>query len=142
MPAPNPRPRGNPNWVKGGPSPNPSGRPKGLGDVIRSKLGEGEKLVDWAIEIATSKGARDAERLTAIRWLSENGYGKPVERLEHSGPDGKPIATETHAVTPPDFSKLTREELDQYADLLAKVVGGAEATPPSGEGGASPALPA
>lgn len=75
--------RGNPNWVKGGASPNPSGRPKGLGETIRAKYGEGEKLIEWMSDLAQNAD-KDADRIAAIKWLSEHGYGKPIEHVEHT----------------------------------------------------------
>lgn len=30
----------------------------------------------------------------ALKWATENGYGKPVESIEHSGPNGGPIAVQ------------------------------------------------
>src|SRR5262245_23393440 len=75
---------GNPQWRKGGPSPNPGGRPRGLGEAIRARLGDGDKLVVWMLDMA-EHAAKDADRATAIRWLSDHGYGKPVETHEFIG---------------------------------------------------------
>jgi hypothetical protein len=66
-----------------GQSGNPGGRPKGLGEAIRKRLGEGEKLIDWMMGIAETAD-KEADRIQAIRWLSDHGYGKPVEHVEHS----------------------------------------------------------
>lgn len=67
-----------------GQSGNPHGRPKGLGEAIRKKLGDGEKLIEWMMDLAQT-ATKDADRIQAIRWLSDHGYGKPIERVEHSG---------------------------------------------------------
>jgi len=80
-----------------GKSGNPSGRAKGcmsLAESIRKKFGGGEQLIEWMVGIATT-AAKAADRIQAIKWLSDHGYGKPVERVEHSGAGGGPIMVVT-----------------------------------------------
>jgi hypothetical protein len=89
---------------KPGQSGNPGGRPKSLLTTVRAKCGEdGKKLVDAVYVLAMGTPAevraffgesvkRDARaRLQAIEWLADRGYGKAIETVEMSGPEGKPV---------------------------------------------------
>ena len=67
-----------------GQSGNPHGRPKGLGAAIRERFGDGEELIEWMVSMAQT-AEKDADRIQAIKWLSDHGYGKPVERHEITG---------------------------------------------------------
>lgn len=67
-----------------GQSGNPGGRPKGLGDAIRARLGDGTKLIAWMMDLAQN-ASKESDRIAAIKWLSDHGYGKPIEHIEHSG---------------------------------------------------------
>lgn len=74
-----------------GQSGNPSGRSK-------------KKLIDWALEeelaaldseqarkIAKAMIAKAVEDVAAARLVTERTEGKPIQKLEHSGPDGSPV---------------------------------------------------
>lgn len=97
---------------KPGQSGNPAGRPIGavnLSTRIQNALEDAEDLpskVRQAMERVVGKGKKlpvdaliAAAYIYALNgdkawadWLSHNGYGKPKERLEHTGGDGGPIA--------------------------------------------------
>jgi hypothetical protein len=41
---------------------------------------------------AILKDALHPQFMAALKWATENGYGRPLQAVEHSGPDGGPIA--------------------------------------------------
>ncbi len=93
-----------------GTSGNPAGRPPGIPNLstrIRNIL-EGEEELPAIIQqtiqnaIGGSKKPLDAMIIAGLlqalqgdkqwaEWLSNNGYGKPKERVEHTGEEGGPI---------------------------------------------------
>ena len=90
-----------------GQSGNPGGRAKGLGALIRKRVGlNGEKLVDFWVLVAYGKEEQIRKKLgldksTPIRMkdrtecqqqLADRGFGKPVQATEISGADGAPVA--------------------------------------------------
>lgn len=105
-----------------GQSGNPGGRPKGLAEAVKEFCGkDGRKLVAALYVIAFGKPAEQKalfdvklkvsvrDRREAIKELLDRGFGKPVQALEHSGPDGGPI----------DLSSATTAELAARAERLA-----------------------
>lgn len=92
------RPRGNPNWIKGGPSPNPKGRPRSgmaLSDMIRRKV-DPQRMVDIALAIADGRPVpmldeageptndmsslpTCRDRLAALTWIRDSGFFKPAQ---------------------------------------------------------------
>lgn len=94
---------GRTHWPKGK-SGNPGGRPKGLASLVRSKTKDGQELVALMLKImrGTLTATRpDAdgnpyeaepsikERIQAIEWLADRGFGKSPMSLELTGADGK-----------------------------------------------------
>lgn len=73
------RRRGNPSWVKGGPSPNPEGRPGGYVEFREMCRSKSPKAVQ-ALEEALANG--DASAVAAARVLLEYGWGKPASAPE------------------------------------------------------------
>jgi hypothetical protein len=87
-----------------GQSGNPGGRPKGLAEAVKAKVGkDGKKLVEGLYLIAFGKPDEIAaffgqvvepevrDRRECIKELLDRGFGRSVQALEHSGPDGAPI---------------------------------------------------
>jgi len=72
-----------------GQSGNPIGRPKGFGSLIREKTNDGAKLVAIVMKMLRSDDQRTQQ--WAIEWLSDRGWGRPVQATEISGPDGGPM---------------------------------------------------
>ena len=69
---------GNPNWVKGGASPNPGGKPRGL-VVFRSELSAavGNQIVDVVKRALSNPDDRIA--LEAAKFAASYLYGKPAD---------------------------------------------------------------
>lgn len=63
--------------------------PAAIQETIRNAVGESKKPLD-AMIIAGLLQALQGDKGWA-EWLSNNGYGKPKERHEHTGDEGGPI---------------------------------------------------
>jgi hypothetical protein len=62
---------------KPGASGNPGGRPKGLARLVREQVGnDGLLLVQVMLSIMSDPKASDRDRMEAIKWLSDRGWGK------------------------------------------------------------------
>lgn len=60
-----------------GQSGNPGGRPKGLRSLIREQTGDGAELVAFALDVLRGKRrAMMRQRLEALYWLADRGFGK------------------------------------------------------------------
>lgn len=89
---------------------NPGGRPKGIASYVRSKTRDGEQIVKFMLDVFHGKAIKAArksratgdrivldvvptltERIEAAHWLAERGFGKAVQAMEVSGPEGSPI---------------------------------------------------
>jgi hypothetical protein len=111
---------GNPNWVKGGPSPNPGGRPKGFGARIRELTQDGEELITIALKVArgeysvlTPCGGEGhvlpvlptaKEVMDAVKWLASYGIGAPPKQEE---------ANPFESMTDEELVAAAREELER-----------------------------
>ena len=88
-----------------GVSGNPGGRPKGLVDMVRKKTKDGKLLVDLSVKMATGtlkvkamdadgnpviKYPTHADRMDAIKWLSDRGFGKVIDQVEMTQRQGQP----------------------------------------------------
>jgi hypothetical protein len=81
----------NPNWKKGGKSPNPGGRPIGtVAEMQALCRTHGPMAVATLVEVA-QYGGQESDRIAASKVLLDRGYGKATERVELSGPDGGPL---------------------------------------------------
>lgn len=139
----NPAPAGPHRWTKGQPSANPGGRPKGFSRLIREKCGQdGEKLIEFALSVLNGEltitqekmqaGSGEvlalqipptiAERLEALKWLADHGYGKAVASLQLSGPGGGPVQLEASASGAPalNLEAYDDTQLEQLEALLTK----------------------
>lgn len=64
------KPRGNPSWMPGGPSPNPSGRPKGIQDrrqKVQAALTEDAPAIARVVIAAALEGDMQAASLVLAR---------------------------------------------------------------------------
>lgn len=92
-----------------GQSGNPKGRPRtghALAEAIRAKVDPVE-LAEIALGIARDAGEQAKDRLTAVKFLADHGWSKPV------------IAVDTGGAAPLDFSKLSSDQLAILATALA-----------------------
>lgn len=86
---------------KPGESGNPSGRPRDtvrVGELARSYAVE---AIDTLVAIMRhSPETRD--QLSAAQALLDRGYGKPMQAVEHSGPEGSaiPLGLDLSALSP------------------------------------------
>ena len=74
-----------------GVSGNPSGRPavaRDIQELCREKTPEAVAALMEALQ-------KPGERVRAAEVLIAYGYGRPVQRQEHTGKDGGPIQTQT-----------------------------------------------
>ena len=73
-------------WKKGGPSPNPGGRPKTahISQALRAALGcgEAEKLADVLVAPATGQKKGTAVQIAALREIADRTEGKAHQTLE------------------------------------------------------------
>lgn len=113
-----------------GKSGNARGRPKNSLAAAVRRIVQVDELARAVYDIAFGEGVKLGEitmpatfeqRRWAIEWLSDRGYGKPVQSVEL---DAVVSGGESTAV---DMSKLTTEELKGMVLLLEKVV------PPPGD---------
>jgi len=122
---------------KPGQSGNPGGRPKGLASLIREETEDGKELVRIAWEIAQgtliieetyydkdgNKHTVDREpshrdRMAAVEWLANRGWGKPVETHEFSGVE-REIVLVPMTINPNDIIGV-----ESNADSTPKRIGG------------------
>src|SRR5688572_28035520 len=100
--------RGNPAWVKGGQSPNPGGRgQRKLIDELLIEALEAEDLSAARAIAGRLIGSAKQGNLRAIKLILERTQGRPVQKVEMSGPDGNSLF------------EMTDEQLDaQIAALM------------------------
>ncbi len=124
-----------------GASGNPGGRPQGLMQLVRERTNDGVELVDFAINVLrgvpvgadleklveagvdVAKGLERAlgvpemkDRMAALAWLGDRGFGKALQAVEVTGKDGG-------AVKVAALGKFTDDELEaleRAADVVAR----------------------
>lgn len=83
---------------------NLGGRPKGLMQAVRAQTKDGKELVNFALDVLRGKSLgkfkrklfdqetevevfpETRDRLEALKWLSDRGFGKPVQEVAATGP--------------------------------------------------------
>lgn len=98
-------------WVKGGPSPNPGGRTKGLERLVRETIGDDIVAIIKA-QAAIAQGKKpDGVELPPIKatdmtkaaeWLADRGWGKAKQIVAVGEASGADL----------DFESMSDEELD------------------------------
>jgi hypothetical protein len=102
-------------WLPGhSPKPGP-GRPTGFAGLarkIRDATGDGQELLEIALEIARDKKAKHRDRIAAVQLLCDRGWGKPLQSVElHAA-----ISTTGAALPTADITALP---LERQRELLA-----------------------
>jgi hypothetical protein len=95
----------NGRFVKGGPSPNPGGRPRGVREVAEMIFAETSDLRDvvkFLVKTYKNGKADLKDRLDAAKELLNRALGRPPQTIELSG--GVQVKT--------DLSRATEAELD------------------------------
>ena len=72
-------------WLKGAPSPNPSGRPKVLGEVMALARGHTAEAIETLVTVMTDEEQPAAARVAAANSILDRGYGKPPAAVAHFG---------------------------------------------------------
>lgn len=67
---------------------NAGGRPKGLAERARAATRDGADIITFYVKIANDESVKVELRMEAFAWLADRGWGKAVQSLEHSGPEG------------------------------------------------------
>jgi hypothetical protein len=91
MPEKVPQPHGGALLHGGMPGNAGGGRPRDEFKALCRELASGEMTVQSLQTILADP--KHAQFVAALRYLTEQGYGKPVESVEVSGKDGGPIET-------------------------------------------------
>lgn len=73
-------------WKKGGPSPNPGGRPKTahISQALRAALaaGKADEMADTLVALAMGRKKGSAVQLAAIREIADRTEGRPHQSVE------------------------------------------------------------
>lgn len=88
----------NPTGIGGfqkGQSGNPGGKPAELAEVKALARKQTEASINTLVAIRDDLTAPKAARVAAANSLLDRAWGKPAQALEHSGPDGSAITTDT-----------------------------------------------
>lgn len=112
--------RGNPNWVKGGPSPNPKGRPR-TGLAAAEKIRELVDPAEWiAFELETARDTTASRERRSAAWhaLIDRGFIKPPMGID---------ANVTNAnASQLDWSKATDEQIRDFVGVYEALLRSAD----------------
>lgn len=98
---------------KKGQSGNPGGRPKD-GELKELARAHTKEAIQTLVSVMKGKKSPAASKVAAAIALLDRGYGKPVQAVEASGPDGGPIET----VTPMELAKWMAFTMTQAGKQL------------------------
>ena len=99
-------------WPKGV-SGNPRGRPEFYGPIQELARQQTEAALETLVEIM-QHGRNESARVAAAQAVLDRGWGRPVQALEHSGPEGS-------ALLPADLTVLPDVQLAQLSALLEEI---------------------
>ena len=105
-----PNPSGKGGFTKGGPSPNPGGRPRAhIGDLSREARRYAHLAVGTLVKIC--RGGMERNRLVAARELLDRGYGRPVQMI-----DASLVSKKLNELTPDELAAFEARLLTSAAD--------------------------
>ena len=107
------KPRNGAPFVRGAPSPNPTGRPKSEQKHQRFLDQAIQELEGRLAEILCNPKAKDADILTAYKLLTERRFGKPNQKTEHKI-DGPPEGFKPMVIDSSIAERLIEQE--QHAE--------------------------
>src|SRR6516162_4008694 len=126
------RPQGNPNWIKGGPSPNPNGRPRGkpIGDKIQERTED--PLLTMAEFVAETSGPDTRNSVQILLDFARCEKMQPSLRIAAASAAAPyQFAKKSHQLTRvstpidvPDFQSV--EEAEDFVKVLMQRVGQGE----------------
>ena len=77
-----------------GQSGNPGGRPRVVADIRALAQDQGEASIQALIRVRDNPNSPAAAVVAAALAIMDRGYGKAIQRQEHTGADGGPIQTQ------------------------------------------------
>ena len=99
-----------------GRSGNPGGRPKGLARRVRELVGDdGAVIADFMLGVMLDGRERTRDRLEAARFLSDRGFGRPVQALDVD------VSARLPLIDPARLAQLTDDELGTMLTLLERI---------------------
>lgn len=119
----------NPNWKKGMPSPNPSGRPKGAAQAVR-ELVHPARLAQILLEIAQDTEVAAKDRIAAAKALLDRGWGTPPSSVVVSV-DAEPADARSRVI---DVTALEDTEAGVLELALERALTAAKALPEGDDG--------
>lgn len=105
-------------WAKGGPSPNPTGRPRGAAAIAREimkKTNNGSLMVDTLIELAKTPGTSAAARrvrMDASRELLNRAIGKAITLIDVHGSGDTPASEIVAGMSTAKLERLVKLALE------------------------------
>lgn len=105
---------GNPTWVRGGPSPNPGGRPTKRADLTQLVQSHGPELIAVLLSIALASETAPRDRISASQLLLAYGFAKPTQGIEICVPENKPM----------NLAALSVAELRTLREMVVKARAG------------------
>jgi hypothetical protein len=58
-----------------------TGKPKGLAEKARAACGNGDELVAFMARVYKDEGAEMRDRIKAVEWLADRGWGKAIQTV-------------------------------------------------------------
>jgi hypothetical protein len=99
-----------------GKSGNPGGRPKAVRDVAAAAREHTQEGLETLVTAMRDGGAPWNARIRAVELILERGWGKPMQAVELSGPDGDAIQMEAKVGLADKLARLIAARRDEDAD--------------------------
>ncbi len=96
---------GNPAWIKGGPSPNPGGRPAIIGELRDLAREHTVEAVETLVSVIRDPAAPHAARVTAAREILDRGFGRPSQEVAVQAELNGAVAVEARPLDPVEAAR-------------------------------------